>query len=112
MVCHVCGALFPWNDFSGADLPGKMDSYIIKRTVALFRKGGFVGLLLRCHASAGAGRAADVLLSVQVLGYTVPVITRVLVPGMTLHAPVSAFWVNVAAGTVISPALVVKSPVV
>ena len=56
--------------------------------------------------------AADVLLSVQVLGYTVPVITRVLVPGMTLHAPVSAFWVNVAAGTVISPALVVKSPVV
>ena len=55
---------------------------------------------------------ADVLLSVQVLGYTVPVITRVLVPGMTLNAPVSAFWVNVAAGTVISPALVVKSPVV
>lgn len=109
MVCHVCGALFPWNDFSGADLPGKMDSYIIQ-VHYLEKEALWASFCVAMHLQELS--AADVLLSVQVLGYTVPVITRVLVPGMTLHAPVSAFWVNVAAGTVISPALVVKSPVV
>lgn len=35
VVCHVCRALFPWNDFSGADLPGKMDSYISKADIRI-----------------------------------------------------------------------------
>ena len=45
-------------------------------------------------------------------GYTVPVIVRVLNPGLELHSPVVSLTVNVAAGTVTFPALVAKVPVV
>ncbi len=45
-------------------------------------------------------------------GYTVPVIVRVLNPGLELHSPVVSLTVNVAAGTVTFPAPVAKVPVV
>ena len=45
-------------------------------------------------------------------GYTVPVIVRVLNPGLELHSPVVSLTVKVAAGTVTFPALVAKVPVV
>lgn len=44
-------------------------------------------------------------------GYTVPVIVRVLNPGLELHSPVVSLTVNVAAGTVTFPATVAKAPV-
>ena len=44
--------------------------------------------------------------------YTVPVIIRVLNPGLELHSPVVSLTVNVAAGTVTFPATVAKVPVV
>ena len=44
------------------------------------------------------------------IGQTVPVMTSVAVPGVTVNVP-SVFCVNVAAGTVICPASVVKTPV-
>lgn len=44
------------------------------------------------------------------LSQIVPVITNVLTPGVTLHAPVSSSRANVAAGTVICPGTVEKSP--
>ena len=44
--------------------------------------------------------------------YTVPVIVRVLNPGLELHSPVVSLTVKVAAGTVTFPALVAKVPVV
>ena len=45
-------------------------------------------------------------------GYTVPVIVRVLNPGLELHSPVVSLMVKVAAGTVTFPAPVAKVPVV
>ena len=45
-------------------------------------------------------------------GYTVPVIVRVLNPGLELHSPVVSLTVNVAAGTVTFPVPVAKVPVV
>ena len=47
---------------------------------------------------------------VRDMGQTVPVMTSVAVPGVTVNVP-SVFCVNVAAGTVICPASVVKTPV-
>ena len=47
-----------------------------------------------------------------VWGYTVPVIVRVLNPGLELHSPVVSLMVKVAAGTVTFPAPVAKVPVV
>lgn len=49
-------------------------------------------------------------LLVFVCGYTVPVIVRVLNPGLELHSPVVSLTVNVAAGTVTFPATVAKAP--
>lgn len=46
----------------------------------------------------------------MVNGQTVPVMTSVAVPGVTVNVP-SVFCVNEAAGTVICPASVVKTPV-
>ena len=45
-----------------------------------------------------------------VWGYTVPVTVSVATPGVIIHAPVSASCVKVAAGTVITPGTVAKSP--
>ena len=45
-------------------------------------------------------------------GQIVPVTIRVARPGVRVYAPVPGFWVKVAAGTVMTPGTVVKSPVV
>ena len=42
---------------------------------------------------------------------TLPVTVKTAMPGVVIQLP-SAFWVNSAAGTVIRPGLVVKTPVV
>lgn len=57
-------------------------------------------------AKAAGGR----LLSYAPGCYTVPVTVRTLCPGVTVQEQ-SAFWVNVASGTVSLPATVAKAPV-
>ena len=59
------------------------------------------------HAAFAAGGR---LLSYAPGCYTVPVTVRTLCPGVTVQEP-SAFWVNVASGTVSLPATVAKAPV-
>ena len=44
--------------------------------------------------------------------HTVPLTVKVAIPGAVIHSPVTGFWVNVAAGTVIAPLAVANNPLV
>lgn len=108
-------------------LAGKIKGFLFHKSLLLRPiRAQFVErrkLRLLYHGNTGTGSAFSVIRKVPgrsrgrnrlydctVNGQTVPVMTSVAVPGVTVNVP-SVFCVNEAAGTVICPASVVKTPV-
>ena len=78
---------------------------------SVYTENNAVYLSGRCNEKGRPIRGGLSLLSrASCSAQIVPEIVSVLVPGLTLYAP-AAFWVNVAAGTVMTPATVANPPV-